>query len=464
MEELGREEERNRNRATLAELHESHQDLLDQFAAFRNDVRAQVDTFAAQFGTLEQEVHGCRTGVEKVTADHQQLRQEHRATHEKVVEKIGWVSEETTSHYGAVKADLRKYSKEATSDVMAVREDLKKHRDELSKTKSQQRALLEQQQRSGSSDLAVMEVRELRRQLWNRGVLQPAKEEPPEEGQPPPVGTLELGEDVFTARLLFRLGFLKQQYDAVENGDMSLNSDMSDFEESSEFGGKPFDHVTGIAVPEIRPGGPGYFKVVYGIIAICLATFAIQFVSLAFMLRSGVDVGSTDGCFETPPGAVRWWSLHLSKLLAMCVAGTLMGKDLLNVINYWMAAKILMPNHMWEATFTAFVRIGMRIVIVAVNVVIFLTLTNAADVWMNMTALDFVATLCDDMLVVIRSGVFGHDLAQAAIPLSFQLTFVSTYPRWFKPMRNLALLVSFCMVAVFAVVTFQIPDRICEEG
>merc|ERR1711920_565964 len=88
------------------------------------------------------------------------------------------------------------------------------------------------------------------------------------------------------------------------------------------------DNVTGLAVPEVVPGTRGYSHVTWGFLAVCVATVVVQGLALMVMLRHGLEQGGD--CFKEPPSPMRWWLLHLSKLLAMIVAGLVMGKDLMD--------------------------------------------------------------------------------------------------------------------------------------
>merc|ERR1739845_137451 len=106
---------------------------------------------------------------------------------------------------------------------------------------------------------------------------------------------------------------------------------------------------------------------------------------------------------------------------------------------------------------TAILRICLVVTIVGSNILIFLHLTNPASVWINMTALAFIAGLSQEVLSVAKRGVFGHDISQTLNSLNFQLTFHVEYPAWFVWVRGAVLLMSVSVITLFAVIVYISP-------
>merc|ERR1711972_727904 len=99
----------------------------------------------------------------------------------------------------------------------------------------------------------------------------------------------------------------------------------------------------------------------------CL-TFLLQVLVLLIMLAQGLDLSTTGNCFSKPPSPTQWITLHVSKALAMIVAGTLLGSHLMDIINYWMVADLLLPSFDLETTITAMFRVCLTILILVTNI------------------------------------------------------------------------------------------------
>merc|ERR1719379_3198786 len=102
-----------------------------------------------------------------------------------------------------------------------------------------------------------------------------------------------------------------------------------------------------------------------------------------------------------------WWTLHVSKALAVVVAGVLMGKDLMDAVNYCLVS-CLIEGAKGEVILTSIARFGLIVFIAVVNVVCFTYLDSPATVWINMTALGFITELSGGILDVAKRGLFGH--------------------------------------------------------
>merc|ERR1712187_920184 len=169
-------------------------------------------------------------------------------------------------------------------------------------------------------------------------------------------------------------------------------------------------------------------------------------------LRHGLDYYA--GCFEEAPSPLRWWLLHVSKACAMIVAGVLMGKDVMDTVNYWMVSALLEAHRDYEVALSAVLRICLVATLVGSNILIFLRLTNPASVWINMTALGFIGGLSQEVLSVAKRGVFGHNISQTLNSLNFHLTFHLEYPPWFVWVRGAVLVLSSSVVILFAAIVY----------
>jgi len=498
--EVGTEAERDKNRRLLKELYEDHK-------AFRDDITAKMESMAAQNSELLSElaqsknkqaqlvadVARSRSECAQLAKDLAQVRSEHQAMLKdlRIEELRGLVgsnlgdltarSERLTSELDKVRQDVRiqigdmsaqsdalkgelgEVKKESNSikrELQAAKEQrsrLQERQKDIEKMKSSAESLNDITRLEAKSDLATMELYSLRKQLCERGVLLPVRvEKEPDEDkveERPPVGTIELGEDVFTARLLLRLGFMKAQSEAEEDESLSSDGERSSLLDSS--------NVMGLVVPEVEEGTGEHFGLMYGWAGVCGSTFLVQTVVLLIMLGNGLDMGGGE-CFGQPPTFSMWLLLHTSKALAMLVAGTLMGKELMDIANYWMVAELLMPTRSVEVVLTALLRVVMNLTLIGANIAIFLSLTNPAEVWLNMTALAFIASLGSDVLDVAKRGVFGHHIAKTMTTTNFQLTFVSEYPAWFAHVRRVTITVMTSVVISFAYITFKSADPMCQ--
>mmetsp|Transcript_69494 Transcript_69494/g.137438 ORF Transcript_69494/g.137438 Transcript_69494/m.137438 type:complete len:706 (-) Transcript_69494:27-2144(-) len=303
-------------------------------------------------------------------------------------------------------------------------------------------------------ELNTITFRNLTKSLQERGVWAPKREEPPEEQEIPPVGTIELGQDCFTARLLIRLGYMKAR------GWKECDSDNEDIEnDSADAAG---NSVTGLQEPEIVEGHYGYFSVMEGWLGICVVTMILQILVVVVMLKNGADTG--DDCLEEAPSWGDWLLLHVSKACAMCVSGVLLAKELMDIMNYWMVSELLEPTRNVEVAVSACMRVILTFLVAVASVVIYMSLTSPASVWMNATALSFIYELSASVLDVSKRGVFGHPISKTMTTLNFELTFVSEYPPWFSYVRSIALTVCFGSIAILTVIIFLKSDNLCPNS
>jgi len=478
--ELGQQEERDKNRRTLSEIKDRFETESWQHAEFKQAAAAQLQATNAQLEALHAQNRQLMNEMAESRGQQEAMAREFRGmmeqsvgllTHktETVVRELTGVRQSLDSGLGsmsdrnrALEGDLHKVKAECVMikrELHGASEHHKRQRQQQQEIDDLKKGTRSEHQLSrveAKSELATMEIRQLRHQLHMRGVLAPVRVEVEEEAieERPPVGAIALGEDIFTARLLLRLGFMvgRQEDEEASLSEEGYDSDVSMDRKLAT------DNVTGIVVPEVEEGSGGYRKLMMGWVALCGATFCIQLLVLLIMMEQGLDMGE---CFTEPPDLHRWLLLHVSKALAMVVAGALMGQELMNVVNYWMVAELLFPRRDLEVTITAVMRVLMSFVVVGANVVIFLHLTNPASVWVNMSALGFIVSLGSDALSVSKSGVFGHHISKTITTLNFQLNFVSHYPAWFIYVRGMTIALSAAVVGVFAMVSYVSPDAMC---
>jgi len=510
-----REIERDRNRKLLHELDARHRELHQRssddnvrFRQIQAETRQGLDqtqqqnaAAQAEFARLTQELGSVRQGVDAFRgatqsgyADIQQdlagLQRSVASTADltRLRSELGTATNEfqrirsaVQQEQAKVKSDmdtLRRAKKELQREVSAMTKEAQAAMREIQnskKTDSEQHRKIQEQERQLATlkdnskvkgelqstkrqgDQLATEFRKLMAQLQERGVLTPVREAPPEEEEEiPPVGTIELGEDCFTARLLLRLGFMK----AKGAREMSMASMDSYDEEVSSDPGINTENVAGLQEPEVVEGGPGYFQVTTGWLGICVITLLLQFLVILVMLKNGAETG--DDCLEKEPSFSEWFLLHVSKACAMCVAGILLGKDLMDVLNYWMVSELLEPRRSIEVIISAVLRGSLTVLIAAATVVIYMGLSSPASVWINMTAVSFIGELGGSMLEVAKRGVFGHHISKAMTTLNFQLTFISEYPAWFPWARRITVIACFGGILFFCTVVFVMPDNLCK--
>merc|ERR1719253_1269626 len=143
---------------------------------------------------------------------------------------------------GSMSEQFQSFQREHKQMMGSMREDFRKmtgkmqgqvdkNTDELKRGLQSKDDIVRLDSKTG---LVMNEVRTLERKLMDRGLLAPPKpvEPPPEDVVP--VGTLELDEDVFTARLMLRLGFMRGEAEAAEARREQENSSDFDFSDEEE--------------------------------------------------------------------------------------------------------------------------------------------------------------------------------------------------------------------------------------
>eukprot|EP00930_Biecheleria_cincta_P062146 TRINITY_DN47652_c0_g1_i1.p1 TRINITY_DN47652_c0_g1~~TRINITY_DN47652_c0_g1_i1.p1 ORF type:complete len:589 (+),score=102.58 TRINITY_DN47652_c0_g1_i1:35-1768(+) len=408
------------------------------------------------------EVASMKQQMQKELNQLQTMRQEHKT----VQQTVQSVKRETDNVLREL-APLRN----GTEVAKAVQKEVSKLTAELGAMRSGDVGSIKMVVSATSKDL-----HELRKQIYDSGVLVRKAEVEDHHDEHPPVGSIELGEDMFSARLLVRLGFLKARQDKLleEGGEspseltmQKLVSSDSECEERNErtlylaeeqHMVRFDDVVSGILVPEVKEGGLGYNKVTYGWLAVCLMTMFTQVLAVIVLLRH--SFARADICRDKPADASSKLTLRLAKGCAVFVAGTIMGKELMDTVNYLMVSELLM-GHSPESLLSAFTRLATVILIACANVMSFTCSDDASDVFMNMTALSFLGELGTFGLEVAKRGVLGHHVGKTMTELNFSISILKVYPDWFKTIRDIAVFFQFGFSAFFItllVVFLDIPD------
>lgn len=381
---------------------------------------------------------------------------------------------------------MRRSVEEATKEAKRVADEVKSRNLEASSAaqglgKQAQQKLNELEARTKGMDQmsklqhhvehTQREVYTLVRNLYDSGALIPPKPVQTEEDVVP-VGTVELGEDIFSARLLIRLGLLKARSERIEEhlkqkaapaaigySSMELvavgDEEDSDWDESSILDWE--DNVTGLVLPDMETGGAGWFAVNEGLLSLCLMTSVTQVFVVSLLIYYGLTTGSCLSPFH-PMTHIDWFILHFSKAAATVSAGFFMGKDLMELSNYLMTS-ILLDIHIRPDVLTiAFLRVMFTISIGIANLVMFIGLTSPFEVWINLTALGFVSEMGSHMLEVAKRGFFGHHISKATCQTNFKLNFMQEYPRWFGIAQFVTITLGIGFSACFGTLLFFAPD------
>lgn len=434
--------ERNRNRKMLAELHDAHH-------KFVQDSEAEIARMKSEFDGMRR-----RMGEEQGKIKHEMLQEQSKIKHElalveqeKAALKSAVVTMNGEMHW--MKGEFQKMTGKMT--------EYDKNTSDLKKGLHSKDDIVRLDSKTG---LVMNDLRLLTRQLLDRGILGPPKPEEPPEDDKPPVGTIELDEDIYTARLMLKLGFMRGQSEAyvkkLEGSDYETDGEQEELMELAHF-----ENVQGLMVPEIEKDDPGYIWASTGWLGVCVGTTCIQWLILLIMVTHGLK---SEECFHEPPDLSRWWLLHSSKAFAMCITGVLMGKEVMGITNYAMVSELMEPKRSFEVCVTTLAQLALTVTVVAANVFIFLGLTSPVDVWTNMAALGFIQGLDAEMLTVAKGGIFGHHIAKAVTPINFQLHFVSHYPTWFAYVRGITVLLVAAFVVGTSFFVFVTPDPMCPES
>lgn len=472
---------RNQNRQAL-------KNLITEFGEYKQAAQADVAKVRSESSIMREE-------LDRLKAELQLLKGQTVPSHSDIsalkseIESV----KGATRDIHALKSEIQSVSKahhEIKGQVQPLvehhRKKLSEHHKELEKLKKDTGSSDLLTQLQSKTELVTMEFQELRDMIYARGLLAPKPEIPEDPEEPPPVGAVALGEDVFTARFLIRLGFMKtkkaafvEEHDAgvkaSKNGEGYARMNPSDLdrddttmmdeewyeEELAEF--LDDSNVHGISEIPVEEGGNGYLHITCGWFMVCISTFMLQVLVVLILIKDAAE--ASDGCLEEEinPGMFSWWLLHLSKGVAIGVASLLMGRELMDVVHYAMVSYLVEPHLNWEVAAIASSRMLLAAFIAYANVAIFSWLVHPINVWINMTALAFIGELGTGMLDVARRGVFGHYVMKTMTGLNFELTFTHTYPHWFNCARFVVLCVACVFGLTFAIMAFAIPDQTCLQ-
>eukprot|EP00928_Gymnodinium_smaydae_P056768 TRINITY_DN40098_c0_g1_i1.p1 TRINITY_DN40098_c0_g1~~TRINITY_DN40098_c0_g1_i1.p1 ORF type:complete len:571 (-),score=116.91 TRINITY_DN40098_c0_g1_i1:82-1794(-) len=464
---------------------------LAQLGQVRGEL-AQVKAELAQAGQLRSELSQMknelaqagqwRTEIQQVKrelAEAQQLRNEFT--------KMQNESNSATRELTSIKNELNQ-NKKAVQEVKGMKQDideakrgmetaksLQKEVNSLKdvKTKSQahERDLNELKRNTRDFDrvksdvgVTASEFNRLKQTLNDLGVLKPPKVEVAPD-QPPPVGTIALGEDCFTASMLIKLGYMKvrqEERDAEELDARALaiksDSESDESIESAIITG--MDNVHGLMAPEIQEGAKGYTVVTCLFNLICAATLFLQIFIVGCLVHYAIEPTE---CFDHEPDAAEWWILHVSKAFAVLCAGAFMAKDFMDIVNSWMVSVLLTPHIDKTIAFINVMRFMLTILIGVANVMMFEGMVSPMSVWVNMAALAFVGELGAAVIDQAKKGVFGHAIRSTITTTNYELTFVADYPWWIAIVQAGTLLFISIFVAVSAMIVFTADDVYCAK-
>lgn len=311
----------------------------------------------------------------------------------------------------------------------------------------------------------------LKQTLNDSGVLKPPKVEAAPD-QPRPVGTIGLAEDCFSSRLLINIGFLKARAErhrakTQENFDartllrqdyVSDNDEGSTDEDEDSAILRGCEMVQGISAPDIEEGASGYMTVTLGMLCIVIITLMFQLMIVLVLVYYGL---APSECYDNPPTAEQWWILHGSKAAAIIIAGLLMGKDFMDIVNYSMVTMLIEPKVDVEMVVVCILRFSLTVLIGLANLFMFEGMVSPFSVWINMAALVFVGELGAAVNDQIAKGVFGHDLRSTVTGLNYQLTFVSVYPWWIKYVQCGTIMFVAAFIMCSAMVVVMHGDPMC---
>lgn len=223
---------------------------------------------------------------------------------------------------------LKDELKHCKHQVHQLAHDFKKHKKEVEDTRHGTKDFPHQKLQAVSNEFHTFQKR-----IFDSGVLQPKIEKPPPE-EPEPVGTPELGQDVYSARMLLRLG-MKQARHGARN--LYAPGALSD-EDPEEGPAKPKVYaedsdsvlsvssndsykelLSGLPVIDVRQGERGYFSLTTGFLLVCIFTNLLQFAAVGNIIAYGLL--HADDCLEKPLSDLNWYNIHISKFFGMMVVG-----------------------------------------------------------------------------------------------------------------------------------------------
>merc|ERR1719265_367155 len=150
--------------------------------------------------------------------------------------------------------------------------------------------------------------------------------------------------------------------------------------------------------------------------------------------------------------------------MAIIVAGGLMSKDLMDIVNALMVSVLLESHCDIEVAWTCFMRFMMSIVVALAQLDMYRGMVSPASVWINMAALAFINELGMAVNDQGKKGVFGRHIRSALTDVNYNLTFSAEYPWWFPWCQVTSLTLLIIFIIVFSFLAYQAPDPLCEKG
>lgn len=365
---------------------------------------------------------------------------------------------------------LKDELKHCKHQVHQLAHDFKKHKKEVEDTRHGTKDFPHQKLQAVSNEFHTFQKR-----IFDSGVLQPKIEKPPPE-EPEPVGTPELGQDVYSARMLLRLG-MKQARHGARN--LYAPGALSD-EDPEEGPAKPKVYaedsdsvlsvssndsykelLSGLPVIDVRQGERGYFSLTTGFLLVCIFTNLLQFAAVGNIIAYGLL--HADDCLEKPLSDLNWYNIHISKFFGMMVVGCFMSGDVMDTVNYVLVEILLEPKPAVEVYIFASFRILFILLVTGANGVLFIIATSPDGVWLYITAVEFVNALSRAMVEMSKSGIWGKAISKELTDMNFTLCFQHDYPWWFQPVRFISHVILFGLIGAFACYAFLMPIQICPS-
>lgn len=481
--------------AGTGQLRQDVQQLRQELAGTgqqRNDI-AQIKQELAQASQLRNELTQLRNATSQLPQDVANLKKELETT--KMELNKAKKDLEDVGELGSELQRMKELSKQMTIERKAAEKELAKLKQELnsmnSDFKGTQQELQGQTRKGKELERDISEVKKLKgtrelednvgqlktkfgsteqefrktttdfyhlkQRLEELGLLRPPKVELADD-EPVPVGTIELGEDCFTARLLIKLVYTKAR--ELLNGPSSDSDNENISENDSLAQHRMGEQVLGISEPQVAEGERGSGCVTYGWLFLCLMCMFVQLLIVTILVMFAQSVKA---CFaaDDPPSKSDLLILHVSKAAAITVAGALMSKDFMDIVNCQMVSTILSPALDWEILLTNVSRACMIALTGVTNLFLMDGMIDPVSVWVNMTALTFVSELGGAFLDQGKKGVFGHYIRTELTSLNYQLTFLGTMPSWIGAVQTITMGTTLAFVLVNAVIVYRAED--CVE-
>jgi DNA repair exonuclease SbcCD ATPase subunit len=299
---------------------------------------------------------------------------------------------------------------------------------------------------------AQRSVDELYNTLKDLGVLKPPVVEVAEDA-PPPVGAIELADDCFSARTLINVSYLKARL-VKHREELEFSSSEESFESMHD----TLDNVGGIVPPEIEEGAKGFLQVTWGWAVMCSVILAFQIMIVVILVSFFL---APQECFAEVPSIATVYILRTSKCCAMIVTGALMIRDVMDIVNVLMVDVLLLDELNFLSVCTQASRLLLSCMIFVANVFAFRGYVNPTNVWVNMTALTFVAELGAATNDLARRGVFGHYIRSTLTSQNYTLTFNVDYPWWIPSAQQFVKVAIALLTASCSVYLLTADDPMC---